>query len=215
MNLTRFEEFLSKKQKVTSFKPDVPQEEVLLRLVSVAQKTPSLLNLQPTRFVIIKAPDLKESIFKASWVDSVIRSAPMLVAFAGDRKVFPSNPSESFPQEAFELLFSHKPLGFGWLFKALLVPCMRLFSHLPELPAVHKRAWLYKEISLCAMSFMLAAEAAGLSVATLDYFDERMVKKILSLPRSFVVPHIFAIGYARDFVMDGPFLPLEDVIIRK
>ena len=34
MNLTRFEDFISQRKQVLSFKADVPQEELLLRLVS-------------------------------------------------------------------------------------------------------------------------------------------------------------------------------------
>jgi nitroreductase len=210
VNLTRFEEFISQRKKAVSFLPDVPEDELLLRLVSVAQKTPSLLGLQPTRFVFIKTPQVKEKIIKASWAPSEISSAPLFLAFAGERDVI--IPPEDPRKESMELLFSHKPLGFGWLFKALCVPALRFFSPTPDLPAVHKRAWLYKECAMCAMHFMIAADAAGLSYSVIDLFDEGRIKKALHLPRNYVVSYLLAIGYARTSVNEAELLPVSEVI---
>lgn len=214
MNLTRFEEFVSRRKDIISYKPDVPDDALLTRLVTIAQKTPSLLNLQPTRFVFVKNPAIKEKIITASWCRKEIRSAPLLIAFTADRNIsIPSN-SDDANSESMELLFSHKPIGFGWLFKAFCIPFIRLFSPTPELPAVHKRAWLYKEISMSAMHFMIAAEAAGLAWSVIDFFDEGRVKKALNLPRSHVVPLVIALGFPREIAADGPILPLSDVIIK-
>jgi nitroreductase len=181
-------------------------------LVAIAQKTSSLLELQPTRFVIVKSPFVKEKIMRASWTRPAVGSAPIFIAFAGDRNV--SIPADETLKESYEFLFSHKPLGFGWLCKALLVPFLRLFSPTPELPAVHKRAWLYKELSLSAMHFMIAAETAGLSYSVIHLFDENRVKRALNLPRSYVVPFILALGYSKESASERDILPLSDVIIR-
>lgn len=212
MNLTRFEEFIAQRKRVLSFKPDVPQDELLLRLVTIAQRAPSLLNIQPTRYIFVKSSDVKEKILDSSWANATLRSAPMIVVFTGKRAVaFP----EEDRKESFDLLFSHKPCGLGWLFKAICVPFLRLFSPTPELPAVHKKAWLYKEISLSAMSFITAAESAGLSTLMVDFFDERRVKKALGLPRDYVVPIVLAIGFPKDVTGEKALLPLTDIVFRK
>lgn len=212
MNLTRFEEFISQRKRAVSFKPDVPPDELLVRLVSIAQRTPSLLGLRPTRFVLIKNPLIKEKIIRASWIRADIRAAPLFIAFAGDRNV--SIPKDDEHKDSLEFLFSHKPLGFGWLFKAFYIPLLRVFSPVPELPAVQKRAWLYKEISLSAMHFMIAAESAGLSYSVIDFFDVGRVKRALNLPKSYVVPFLLALGYQKESTPHEPILPLSDVIIK-
>lgn len=207
MNLFHFEECIAHRKRVSSFKPDVPQDETLRRLIALAQKTPSTLDLQPTRFFIIKNIDSKNKVIEACWGVEEIRSAPLLIAFGGDRHVHPRHESDSF-----DLLFSHKPCGFGWIFKAFLSPLFRIFSPMPQLPAVHKRAWLHKEISLSAMSFMIAAETAGLSVLSVELFDEGRVKRALGIPRSFVVPILIGVGYAQSTVSENPLLPINDVV---
>ena len=61
---------------------------------------------------------------------------------------------------------------------------------------MHKRFWLAKQVMLCAMNLMLAAEAAGLSTLPMEGFDEGRVRKVLGIPRTQVVPVIVAVGYA-------------------
>jgi len=108
--------------------------------------------------------------------------------------------------------FSTKPFGSGWFTKFLVAPFIRLFTPLPVLPAVHKRAWIEKNVGFPAMLFMLAAESVGLSTCPMSGFDEHRLKKILKIPRRFDVPLIMAVGYGADHPQERSRLPFEEVV---
>jgi nitroreductase len=73
---------------------------------------------------------------------------------------------------------------------------LRWFTPTPSIPAVEARFWTTKQVMLAAMNFMLAAHAAGLATVPMEGFDEGRVKKILKIPRDFIVPLIIPVGYA-------------------
>ena len=80
----------------------------------------------------------------------------------------------------------------------MLVPPARLAVPVPEVPAVHGRVWATRQAMLAAMAFMLAASAAGLATLPMEGFDERRVRRLLRIPRRFVVPVVIPVGYAAD-----------------
>ncbi len=67
---------------------------------------------------------------------------------------------------------------------------------MPNLPAVNKRHWLGKQTMLCAMNFMLAAEAAGLNTLPMEGFDTARVRSALQLPSSWEPMLIVPVGHA-------------------
>ena len=82
--------------------------------------------------------------------------------------------------KSLELLFSHKPCGLGWLFKALCVPFLRLFSP-PELPTRYIKRHGFVKKFLSQLSVLSPQPSSGGSLSTLmiDFFDEGRVKKAL------------------------------------
>jgi nitroreductase len=107
------------------------------------------------------------------------------------------------------LAFGTGPAGIGWLWKATLPGLRRVALPTPELPAVHRRYWLAKQVSLSAMVFMLAATAAGLGTCPMEGFDEARVRKILRIPAYIVVVVVIPVGYSADGEVKRSRMPLE------
>jgi nitroreductase len=228
MNLDRFEELVDHRRATRKFKSGQIPEEVLERLLRVSQKTPSGFNLQPTHFYVIKERKNKEAILKPCMRQQAIHSAPVVVVFAADRDVAKHHFEKVSLQDQeagaiteqerensrlfVDMNFSHKPLGMGWVAKAFFAPLLRLLSPTPSLPAVYKREWLSTHVGLSAMTFMLAAESAGLATCPILSFDEGRLKKALSIPRRLVVPLIVALGYPESRPPKRSRLSLEEVI---
>jgi nitroreductase len=228
MNLDHFQELVFHRQSTRKFLPDVVSKELLERLFLAAQRAPSGFNLQPTNFYVVTSRLQREALLQPCMGQPQVLSAPVLVVFAGDKNVAEHHfekiiqmdvDAAVFPEErrdtyrlAVDMCFSKKPLGMGWLTKAILLPLLRLFTPLAEIPAVHKRAWLSQQISLSAMTFMLAAESAGLATCPMGWFDERRVRKIVGIPRSMYVPLVVAVGYPAERPPKRTRLPLEDVV---
>jgi nitroreductase len=213
------------------FRPDPIPAGLLDRLVDLARWAPSGYNLQPTHFVIVTDAAVRARLCPACMGQQQVCEAPALVIFTGDRRVAANHFESMLAMEneagcatpeyvaalraVVPLAFGHGPAGIGWLWKAALVPLARLFRPLPSIPAVEKRFWLAKQVMLTAMTFMLAAEAGGLSTLPMEGFDEGRVRKILGIPRSHIVPVIVAVGYPTPLPSKKTRLPIEKVVHRE
>ena len=111
------------------------------------------------------------------------------------------------------LMFRQGPLGLNWLWKATLIPLARVFVPIPRMMAVHKRFWLAKQVTLSAMNFMLAAEAAGLATVPMEGFDAGRLRRALDLPRSWEPILVVPVGRAKPGPAKKTRLPLERVML--
>ena len=157
-----------------------------------------------------------------------IEEAPVIIVFAGDHRA--SDRIEetlssdlaagaitpeyaNFLRKIVRLMFKQGPLGINWLWKATLIPLARVFVPIPQMMAVHKRFWLAKQVMLCAMNFMLAAEAAGLQTVPMEGFDTERLRRSLDLPRSWEPIVVVPIGYAASGPGKKTRLPLERIML--
>ena len=208
--------------------PDPVPDPLLHRLIELARWAPSGYNLQPTNFVLVTDQALKNSLHAAFLNQRQVLEAPALLIFTGDlnasRRHF--EPMLKLDLEAgastdayatmlrriVPLAFSRGPAGLGWLWKATLLPLVRCFRPIPVMPAVDRRYWTGKQVMLVAMTFMLAAEAAGLATSPMEGFDEGRVRRALNIPRSHIIPIAIAVGYAAPGSRLKTRLPLESVL---
>jgi hypothetical protein len=151
------------------------------------------------------------------------------VVFAGDRDVVKANFEAMVQAEQqvgnqhpkylgslrkfVPLAFDPGPVGLGWLWKSML-PLLRPVMAIPELPVVHRRLWLSRQVMLTCMNFMLAAHAAGLATVPMEGFDESRVRRALKIPRRFAVFLVVPVGYAIDGELKKSRLPLEQFVHR-
>ena len=117
--------------------------------------------------------------------DRVRRRSPGIGPIRGDAGVRSREAALSprnmpaFSVRWYPLMFRQGPLGLNWFWKATLIPLARVFVPIPQMMAVHKRFWLAKQVMLCAMNFMLAAEACRLGYGA----DGRLRRRALA-PRA-------------------------------
>lgn len=228
MTLEQFEALARRRRATRHFLSDPLPEGILGQLLDTAHWAPSGYNLQPTHFVVVTDPAIKQKLLKACMDQKQVTEAPAIVIFTGDRNVVANNfdrilasdldagcinqDYERLLRKVVPLAFGHGPAGAGWLWKAALVPFVQRFIPIPSIPAVHKRYWLTKQVLLSAMAFMLAAESAGLATVPMEGFDEWRVKRLLNIPRSHIVPIVIPVGYAADAHLSKTRLPLEGMV---
>ncbi len=213
---------------VRSFKPDPLPDGLLDGLLDTTRWAPSGYNLQPTHFLAVTDPAIKPALRTACMDQKQIEEAPATVLFLGDRRAALNHfrtvlehehqagslhPKYKASLEKFvPLAFHTGPVGLGWLWKATLPPVRRLGMPTPELPAIHRRYWLAKQVSLSAMVFMLAAAAAGLGTCPMEGFDESRVKRLLGIPAHMLVVMIVPVGFSADGEQKRTRLPLEKLL---
>jgi nitroreductase len=226
--LTQFEELAQKRRATRRFLQRPIEHELIERLLRTAQWAPSGYNLQPTRFVVVADPRTRSRIRRACLNQQSIEEAPIIIVFAGDHLAFDrleetlnsdlaagaiAPDYANFLRKIVRLMFKQGPLGINWLWKATLIPFARLFIPIPQMMAVHKRFWLAKQVMLCSMNFMLAAEAAGLGTVPMEGFDAGRLRRSLDLPRSWEPILVVPVGYAKTGPAKKTRLPLKYVTL--
>jgi nitroreductase len=226
--LAQFEELAQKRRATRHFLQQPVEPELIKRLLHIAQWAPSGYNLQPTRFIVVADPSIRSRIRRACMRQQPIDEAPIVIVFAGDHRAFDrleetlkldlaagATTAEyaNFLRKIVRLMFKQGPLGINWLWKATLIPLARVFVPIPQIMAVDKRFWLAKQVMLCAMNFMLAAEAAGLGTVPMEGFDAGRLRRALALPRSWEPILVVPVGYAKTGLAKKTRVPLQRVMI--
>jgi nitroreductase len=212
--LDRLEHLIRARRSIRNFKPDPIDPDLLRRLCDLARWAPSGYNIQPTHMIIVTDAATRERLYVPCMSQRQIREAPALVVFAGDLDVHRSNAEaflamdkaagamtpdyEALLRKVIPLAFGRGPLGLNWLWKATLLPVVRLFRPIPNLPALEPSYWAAKQVSLAAMTFMLAAAAAGLATLPMEGFDDGRVQRTLAMPRHIRPIILVAVGYSED-----------------
>ncbi len=226
--LDTLEHLIKARRATRHFRPDPLPEGVIDRILDAARWAPSGYNLQPAHFTVVTDSSIKPALHRACMNQAAIEEAPAIIVFTGDRHVaanhFESSlradrQAASMTDEYERALYKYVPLAFqrgplqlNWLWKATLIPVIRLATPVPQMPAVHMREWLTRQVMLAAMNFMLAAEAAGLNTCPMEGFDERRVRRVLNIPRSHVVVMISPLGYTATPGQTKSRLPLDRLV---
>jgi len=226
--LARFEGLVRKRRATRHFLPLPIERELIERLLRTAQWAPSGYNLQPTRFVVVADPSIRSRVRRACMNQQPVEEAPLMIVFAGDHRASDRFTETlecdlaggaitleyaNFLRKIVPLMFRQGPLGLNWFWKATLIPLARVFVPIPQMMAVHKRFWLAKQVMLCAMNFMLAAEAAGLGTVPMEGFDAGRLRRVLDLPRSWEPILVVPVGRAKPGQAKKTRLPLERVVL--
>jgi nitroreductase len=211
--LDAFEALVRSRRSVRRFATKAPSDELVARLVDCARLAPSGYNLQPTHVVVVTDPATRRRLAAACMDQRAVEAAPVVAVFVGDRDVARTHADSlqadldagaidaayaARMRRVVPLAFRTGPLGIGWLWKALLPPFVRWFRPVPAIPAVARRAWLGKQAGLMAMTYLLAARAAGLDAVPMEGFDDRRVRTVLGIPRRYVPLIVVPTGYASD-----------------
>lgn len=228
--LATLERLIRSRRATRHFKADPLPVGIIDRLLDAARWAPSGYNVQPAHFTIVTDPALKPALRRACMDQAQITEAPATIVFTGDRNVVANHFEQilaldraagCMPEERERLLrkivplmFARGPMQLNWLWKATLIPLMRLVTPMPQIPAVHMREWLTRQVMLAAMDFMLAAEAAGLNTCPMEGFDEGRVRRVLNIPRSQVIVLISPLGYTATPGQTVSRLPLKQLVHR-
>jgi len=228
MMLDQFETLVKTRISCRSFEKKPIGEKLIEKLLDVTRRTPSSYNLQPTHYIVVQDEEVKKTMWKACLKQDQILEAPCILVFASDRRVVEHN-TESVIQEELKsgslsekraqqyrsfmkLGFDSSLLGFqGWI-KRRLAPIIRWRAPFPTLPLENLDAWLAKQAALSCMTFIWAATSAGLATCPMEAFDEKKLKRALSLDNSWYISIIVAVGYSASSGTRTSRLPLSESV---
>jgi nitroreductase len=179
-------EAIATRRATSSFDGSPIPGEDLKKILDAGLQAPSGYNLQPWRFVVVRAPEQRKRLRAASYNQAKVEEASAIVVACGDADGWRNGDLE-------EMLRLGREGGMpeNYAEQARITVPEYLSNH-PNLPM-----WLNRHVMIAFTSMMLMAEALGYDTAPMEGFEEDKVREVLRLPLSYTVVALLAIGYAQ------------------
>ena len=172
-------------------------DEDIEKLMSLAVLSPTSFNIQNWRFVIVKDPEIRKKVRSASWDQSQVTDASLLLVICADLKSWKKNPSQYWkyaPKEA----------------QDFLVPAMGEFYEGKE---QLQRDEAMRSCGIAAQTLMLVAKSMGYDSNPMIGFNPQKVAEIINLPDEHVISMLMVIGkQIKPAMPRGGQLPLSEIV---
>ena len=174
------------------------------------QTAPSGFNLQPTQVIILRNQILKRKLAQTAMLGPgniyrTMDSSAMaiflsdlephkrlqrIIQLEQDANVRTKQYMASFP------IASTFLMGEGQIATIMKQIATDVMSPVQPMPSIDNvKSWSYKNTSLVAQTFVLAATSHGLDTCLMEGFDDRRVKDVLRIPDRYGVPLVCCVGY--------------------
>ncbi|UJX42772.1 nitroreductase family protein [Desulfovibrio sp. JY] len=193
-----FQDVMRSRRAVNFFDPDrdVPQED-LDKILETATRAPSSFNLQPWKVAVLREPAQKAKLRVLAWDQPKVTEAPVILMFLADTAAW------KLYSPSFERQFSYlvetdhfKPEDRD----AFAASVTSLYGETPE----KSLAFAVKNTAFFAMTVMYAAADLGYVTHPMDGFDHDGVRKAFSIPDTFWIPLLMAVGHLKPGVAVAP-----------
>jgi len=172
---------ITERRSIKKFNPEheMPREveEVLLRAGSLA---PSAFNIQHTRMLVVKDPELRQEIRAAAWDQSQVTDASLLVVLCADQQAWSKDPARYW-RNAPEAVQDYMAGAIG-----------KFYQDNEQM----QRDECMRSCGLAAQNLMLAAKGLGYDSCPMDGFDFDKVAELIRLPQDHLISMFVAIGKA-------------------
>ena len=148
------------------------------QLLSLAALSPTAFNIQNWRFVLVANPDLRQKIREASWDQSQVTDASLLIVLCADLKAWEKEPKRYWrnaPEDVQEFV-------------------------LPAIDNYYRgkdqvqRDEAMRSCGIAAQTLMLAAKSMGYDSCPMDGFDFEKVGELINLPDDHVISMFVVVG---------------------
>ena len=173
-------------------------EDEIGELLSLAMRSPSAFNIQHTRFLIVRDPELRKQIRAASWDQAQVTDSSLLIVLCADLKAWEKDPRrywQNAPQEVQDFMVS---------------AIDRYYRDSDQA----QRDEALRSGGIVAQTLMLAAKAMGYDSCPMDGFDFDEVGTLINLPEDHLIVMFVVVGKrTQDARPRGGQLSMEEVVI--
>ena len=163
-------------------------DDKIKRLLDLAARAPSSMNLQPWRVIVVNDPERKKALRKCAFDQPKVEEASAVLIMVAD----PGSVEENLD----------KVLG-SWIELGYMKQEMKeTYKGMAEAlygseDSLARRLFAVKNTALYAMCIMIAAKGFGLETHPMDGFDEGAIKKTFGIPENKIIPMLVAVGYLK------------------
>lgn len=158
----------------------------LKKILDAGLQAPSGYNMQPWRFVVVRAPEQRRKLRAASFNQAKVEEASMVIVACGDADGWRSGDLEEMLRLGRE---GGMPENYAEQAK-INIP--NYLSNHPNFPV-----WLNRHVMIAFTSMMLMAEVLGYDTAPMEGFEQEKVREVLKLPLSYHVVALLAVGHLK------------------
>ena len=162
--------------------------ETINELLSVANLTPSSMNLQPWHVVVVKDEDRKKVLRGCAFDQPKVEEASVDLIIIAD----PAGLEENIEK----VIDSWLKLGYIQSdgVESTKGNALGLYG---KQDSIARKTFAVKNASFFAMTIMIAAQGMGLNTHPMDGFNEAMIKEEFNIPEDKIIPLIIAVGYKK------------------
>lgn len=161
--------------------PDADLEKIL----DAGLKSPSGFNLQPWRFIVVRAPEQLRRLRAAAFNQANVEEASVIIAACGDK--------DGWRTDMEEMIRMGLERGMTENYaESARVSIREYMSDYPNLAA-----WLNRQVMVAVTTMMWMAEVMGYDTALTEGFEPDKVCEVLKLPLSYVPVTLLGIGHLK------------------
>jgi nitroreductase len=178
-----FSEVVDQRRATPSFDGEPIPDEDLKRILEAGLKAPSGYNLQPWRFVVVRAPEQRRHLRAASFNQAKVEEASAVIVACGDK--------DGWRTDMEEMIRMGRENGMTENYAA------QARVNIPEYLGNHPNlaAWLNRHVMIALTTMMWMAEVLGYDTAPMEGYESEKVCEVLRLPLSYEVVALLGIGH--------------------
>ncbi len=152
-------------------------------ILQAGLQAPSSYNLQPWRFIVVRAAEQKRRLRSACFNQAKVEEASVVIVACGDSDGWRSGDLD-------EMLRMGRAAGMPESF------AHQARINIPNYLGNHPNlaAWLNRQVTFAFTTMMWTAESLGYNTAPMEGCEEEKVRNVLKLPLSYQVIALLAIG---------------------
>lgn len=178
-------EIIDQRRDTPSFDSKPIPDADLKTILEAGLNMPSGFNLQPWRFIVVRAPDLRRKLRAASFNQANVEEASVLIVACGDKDGWRSDMEEMIR------MGRERGMTENYAESARAIIPEFICTH-PNLPA-----WLNRHVMVAFTGMMLTAESLGYDTSSTEGLEPEKVSQALNLPMSYEVVAILGIGHLK------------------
>ncbi len=163
-------------------------DEQINELISLANLSPSTLNLQPWEVIVVNDPEQKVILRKCAYDQPKVTEASATL-------IIIANPN-AIEENVDNMVKSWIDLGYIKPEAAAATRQMPFGAH-GDKDSMQRKFFAIKNTAFFAMSLMIAAKGLGLETHPMDGFSSDMVKSEFKIPEDRLIPLLISVGYLK------------------
>jgi nitroreductase len=189
---------IKERRSVKHYDPDYKlTDDEVNQLLSLAILSPTSYNIQNWRFVVIKNPQMRKDIRAASWDQSQVTDASLLLVLCADLKSWKKNSARYWKNAQKEI-------------QEFMIPGMGTFY---EGKDQLQRDEAMRSCGIAAQTIMLAVKSMGYDSNPMIGFDPQKIAGIINLPEDHVISMMMVIGkQAKPPMPRGGQVSLDEIV---